>query len=95
SKTRQAGASLKLIRWQLVVMALLVVACLYGLAKMALGMADDNASTLINIGWATYDLVMLSVLIVAVRYRPPDEAEAEAETLAAGTLRGRAAAGRA
>jgi cellulose synthase (UDP-forming) len=97
SKTRQAGASLKLIRWQLVIMALLVVACLYGVTRMMLGIADDNASTLINIGWAVYDLVMLSVLIVAVRYRPADEeSEPEPELVdAAATMRGRAAAGRA
>jgi cellulose synthase (UDP-forming) len=98
SKTRQAGASLKLIRWQLVIMALLVIACLYGLAKMMLGIADDNASTLINIGWATYDLVMLSVLIVAIRHRSVDEEQTDAGPAlidAAATARSRAAAGRA
>jgi cellulose synthase (UDP-forming) len=96
SKTKQAGASFTLIRWQLAVIILLVAASSYGLARIVLGIADDTASTLINIGWATYDLLMLSVLIVAITHRDAGTGEpAETEPIASATARGRAAAGKA
>jgi cellulose synthase (UDP-forming) len=67
-KTRQAGASLRLVRGQLAVMALLAGGVVYGLARLALGVADDPFALLVNIFWAGYDLLLLGVVLVAARY---------------------------
>ena len=40
-----------------------------------LGYFDDTAGTLVNLFWVGYDLLMLSVCIEALTYRPPAEAE--------------------
>jgi cellulose synthase (UDP-forming) len=71
-KTRQAGASLRLISPQLVIGALLIIASIYGGARLLLGDSDDVVAILINISWSIYDLLVLSILLVAVRYRPDD-----------------------
>ncbi|MGN6810915.1 MAG: glycosyltransferase, partial [Thermomicrobiales bacterium] len=47
-KTRQGGVSWRLVRWQLVMMALLIAAMVYGLARLALGHASDGPAILIN-----------------------------------------------
>ncbi len=83
-KTRQAGASFRLIVPQLVVMAALVAAVIYGLARLALGLANDRLSITVNVAWALYDLVMLSAIIGAALYEPP--ASSELELLADGAL---------
>ncbi|MCC6790828.1 MAG: cellulose synthase, partial [Thermomicrobiales bacterium] len=77
-KTRQGGVSLRLVREQVILMALLAVAIVVGLAKLALGIASDEVPIIVNIAWATYDLVMLSVVLDAVTYAPPaDEVPGE------------------
>ncbi len=93
-KTRQAGASLALIRPQLVVMTLLVVASLWGLARLALGQADDPTAVLINVGWAAYDLAALSILLVAATWQPDsaDDVPTPAATSVA-DIRGRVGRG--
>jgi cellulose synthase (UDP-forming) len=75
-KTRQAGSrSLRLLAPQALVGALLVLACLVGLLRWWLGLAE-GLGTLVNIAWAVYDLATLSVLIQAARYRGYDAAVA-------------------
>jgi cellulose synthase (UDP-forming) len=77
-KTRQSGSrSLRLLAPQAVVGALLVLACLIGLLRWWLGLAQ-GLGTLVNIAWAAYDLATLSVLIRAARYRGYDAAVAGA-----------------
>ena len=67
-KTRQAGASLGLVRWQVVAVVLLGSAVVYGLARLLLGLAEDPFAVLVNIFWACYDLLLLGVVLVAARY---------------------------
>jgi hypothetical protein len=55
-------------------MALLIVAAMVGSSRLVLGYFDDSAGTLVNLFWVGYDLVMLSVCIEALLYRPPEEA---------------------
>jgi cellulose synthase (UDP-forming) len=74
-KTRQGGVSLQIVRWQIVAMALLLAAALYGLARLALGLTTDGVPILVNIFWVGYDVAMLSVVFAAVAYRPDDEAD--------------------
>jgi cellulose synthase (UDP-forming) len=69
-KERQAGASMALIRPQLIIMALLVAASVWGLGRVALGRAEDPVAVAINVGWAAYDLAALSILLVAATWRP-------------------------
>jgi cellulose synthase (UDP-forming) len=72
-KTRQAGGPpWRLIRPQLVAMGLLVVAVVVGLTRLALGLAPSAAGTFVNVGWVTYDLVVLSVIIDAALYMGPE-----------------------
>jgi cellulose synthase (UDP-forming) len=74
-KTRQGGVSLQLVRPQLVFMALLVVAIMFGLGRLALGLHDDGIPVLVNVVWAIYDLVALSVVLDAVLHRPPEDTD--------------------
>jgi cellulose synthase (UDP-forming) len=74
-KVRQdGGPPWHLIRPQLVVMVLLVVALVVGLARLATGLSEP-LGTLVNVVWVVFDLVVMSVLLKAARYRghEPDE----------------------
>lgn len=93
SKTRQGGASLGMVRWQLIAMAALALATTYGLLRLALGLTSDTVPITVNALWAIYDLIALSAVLQAVRYRPSEE-EAIDSVMAA-DARGRAGAGRA
>jgi cellulose synthase (UDP-forming) len=77
-KTRQAGGPpWRLIRPQLVAMALLVVAGVVGVVRMAVGQADV-VPTCVNMIWIVFDLVVLSVVVQAALYRGSEE-EQEAD----------------
>jgi cellulose synthase (UDP-forming) len=68
-KTRQAGAKpLRLLRFQAIVALLLALACALGLLRWALGLGE-GLGTLVNVAWAIYNLLALSVLVAAARYR--------------------------
>ena len=68
-KTRQEGGPpWQLVRPQLIAIGLLVVAALVGVVRMAVGQADV-LPTCVNLGWIVFDLVVLSVVVKAVRYR--------------------------
>jgi cellulose synthase (UDP-forming) len=80
-KTRQAGASLRLVRPQLVAMGLLVLAAVVGLIRVIVGDAEAGGAVMLNVIWVVYDLVSLSVVVDAALYRgftdvepPPQEA---------------------
>ncbi len=68
-KTRQAGASLRLVRPQLVAMGLLVLAAVIGLVRVIVGDADAGGAVMLNVVWVVYDLVSLSVVVDAAFYR--------------------------
>lgn len=71
-KVRQGGIFLELVRPQLVAMGLLVVGIGVGLARIALG-STETLPILVNVFWAAYDLVMLSAVVRAATWRPPEE----------------------
>ena len=81
-KTRQGRASWSIVRWQLIVMGLLIAAGLYGLARLALGLTHETVPILINVFWICYDVAMLSVVFRAVTYSP-GEVEATPDTMLA------------
>lgn len=72
-KTRQAGRYFGLVRWQLLMMALLAIAIVVGLGQLASGWRSDGLPVVVNVFWAVYDLVMLSVVIDAAMYQPTEE----------------------
>lgn len=74
-KTRQTGVFWQLVRPQLVFMALLVIAIVIGVSRLILGIHDDTVPVSINVAWAMYDLVALSVVLEAVTHRNADETE--------------------
>jgi cellulose synthase (UDP-forming) len=68
-KTRQdTGPQWALIKPQLIVMALLVVAIIVGVLRLLLNGAEP-VGTGVNIAWAVYDLIVLSVLLKAATFR--------------------------
>jgi cellulose synthase (UDP-forming) len=69
-KSRQGGVHLRLVWPQLAAMALLTSAVVVGLLQLALGMLHDAGPTLINVVWACYDLIVLSVVLDAALYDP-------------------------
>jgi cellulose synthase (UDP-forming) len=73
-KTRPTGDRpfpWRLIRPQLVAIALLVAAAVIGLVRLWLGLAPTAQGTWINLVWVVYDLVVLSVIVQAARYSGP------------------------
>jgi cellulose synthase (UDP-forming) len=80
-KARQSGApGWSLIRPQLVAMVLLVVALAAGLVRLAAGM-NEPIGTLVNVAWVVFDLVVMSVLIKAVRYKGFNPLERNADAI--------------
>ncbi|WP_245827929.1 glycosyltransferase [Sinomonas mesophila] len=68
-KTRQAGSRpLRLLWAQAIAALLLAVAVLLGLVRWFLGLGE-GIGTLVNVAWAFYDLLLLSVLVGAANYR--------------------------
>jgi cellulose synthase (UDP-forming) len=57
-----------LVKYQLLAAGLLMVAMVVGIARLALGHAGALA-TGVNLFWALFDLVILSVIVPATRYR--------------------------
>jgi cellulose synthase (UDP-forming) len=79
-KFRQdGGPRWSLIRPQLVVMALLGAALVIGVVRLALGL-NEPVGTLVNVAWVAFDLVVLSVLVKAVKYKGfiPEKRNADA-----------------
>jgi cellulose synthase (UDP-forming) len=79
-KARQSeGSSWNLIVPQLVAIALLVAALIAGAVRLAAGL-NEPVGTLVNVAWVIFDLLILSVLVKAVRYKgfTPDERNVDA-----------------
>nr|WP_156665507.1 glycosyltransferase family 2 protein [Rhodococcus phenolicus] len=72
-KTRQGDGALPwhLVRFQLIAMAVLVVASVIGITRLYFG-AISALGVGVNLFWVLFDLVILGVVIQAVRYRGPD-----------------------
>nr|WP_246169613.1 glycosyltransferase family 2 protein [Actinotalea subterranea] len=69
SKVRRADPQAwRLVLPQLVAAGTLVAAAIIGLVRFSLGYAPW-LGTLVNLGWVAYDLLVLSVLVQALRYR--------------------------
>lgn len=88
-KTRQGGVSLALIRWQLIMMVLIIVSIAWGLGRLALGYVTNGLPLLINVAWACYSLVALSAVIDAATYEPDEAPAVGEETVTAATMSGR------
>ncbi|WP_368496705.1 glycosyltransferase [Herbiconiux sp. A18JL235] len=75
-KTKQAptGVPWRKLRWQLIAAVVLVIAVVVGIIRVVV-LQDEFVGTVVNVVWVAYDLLMLSVLVGAVRYRGyvPDE----------------------
>jgi cellulose synthase (UDP-forming) len=68
-KERQAGGpNWRLVAPQAAVAAVLVLASLVGVARLVLHLGEP-IGTAVNLAWVVFDLVILSVLVPAVRYR--------------------------
>jgi cellulose synthase (UDP-forming) len=91
-KTKQAGGpAWSLIRPQLIAMGALAAAGVVGLVRIAVGQAALTP-TLVNLAWIVFDLVVLSVIIQAARYRGEPEDEPYPGDAASGTERSPAVA---
>lgn len=76
-KTRQAGGRFpwRLVAPQLIAAAVLVVACVIGGARLLTGNAPSVIGVGVNVAWVAYDLVVLSVIVEAGRFRSADPVE--------------------
>lgn len=68
------GPTWRLVRPQLVAMAVLVVASGVGVARLQLGLATAQG-TYVNLVWVAYDLLVLSIVLRAARHRAPHSPE--------------------
>ncbi|MDP2310201.1 MAG: glycosyltransferase [Pseudomonadota bacterium] len=71
-KTRQGGAHWALVRPQLAMTVLLAGSGIYGVVQLASGRAHETFPTIINLVWAVYGIVMLSVVLNAARWQPKE-----------------------
>ncbi|MEO5778828.1 MAG: glycosyltransferase family 2 protein [Arthrobacter oryzae] len=68
-KDRQSGGPRwSLIRPQLAVGVMLIVAAVVGIARLAAGMSEP-VGTLVNVVWVVFDIIVMSILVRAVLYR--------------------------
>lgn len=72
TKQSQDGRPWHIVRPQLIAMVLLVVASMIGIVQLYRG-AISVLGVGVNLFWVLFDLVILSVVITAVRYRGPDQ----------------------
>ncbi|OAN39031.1 glycosyltransferase family 2 protein [Microbacterium sp. H83] len=82
--TRKDGRDPRGVPWgqiwpQLTAMVMLMIALVIGVARVIVG-TGDGTGTLVNTIWVLYDLVVLSVIIQAARYRGPAPRALEKET---------------
>ncbi|HWI02042.1 MAG TPA: hypothetical protein VNT27_17070, partial [Propionibacteriaceae bacterium] len=80
----------RFVRPQLITIVVLIVALAVGIARQLLGYATNPWDTAVNVVWVAYDLVVMSVLIQAARFkgsrmseqggRPPRTPEAAPQT---------------
>jgi cellulose synthase (UDP-forming) len=68
SGTRDSRLPLRKIRWQILAALAMVVAMVIGIIRVVV-LQSELIGTLVNLGWVGFDLISLSVLIGAVRYR--------------------------
>lgn len=73
-KTRQTEQSVPwhLFKWQLTAMAVLIIASVIGIVQLYFG-AISVLGVGVNLFWVLFDLLILSVVIQAVRYRGHEE----------------------
>ena len=76
-KTRVKSASFRFVMVQIILMILLVAAVTYGLLGLAVGLRHDGVAVLANVFWATYDLLLLSVVIRALLFVNGEDKTAE------------------
>jgi cellulose synthase (UDP-forming) len=78
-KTRQArgGFPFRLVMPQLVAYVVLVLACVVGVVRLAVGATDTVVGTGVNLVWVAYDLLVLSVIFQAASHRAPEPSETE------------------
>jgi len=74
TKQEQGAIPWHLVRWQLAAIALLVVASVIGIVQLYFG-AISVLGVGVNLFWVLFDLVILSVVFQAVRYRGHQEEE--------------------
>ncbi|EQM72789.1 glycosyltransferase family 2 protein [Microbacterium maritypicum] len=82
--TRKDGRDPRGIPWgqiwpQITAMAMLAIALIIGITRVIIGTADGTG-TIVNTAWVLYDLVVLSVIIQAARYRGPAARALEKES---------------
>ncbi|MEI7987895.1 MAG: glycosyltransferase [Chloroflexota bacterium] len=70
-KQRQSGNYLPLIWPQLLIAGLTILACVYGIYKLTIGLANP-IGIYVNIFWGCYNVWMLSAIIKAAVYKPPE-----------------------
>ncbi len=72
-KTRQAvgGFPWRLILPQTLACVMLVLAVIVGVTRLAIGAASSGIGVSVNVAWVLYDLLVMSVIFQAARYRAP------------------------
>lgn len=68
-KTRQAGGNQwRLIKYQIIVAAVLLVAAIIGIVRLVQGL-NEPIGTAVNVAWVLWDIGLMSILFHAVRFR--------------------------
>ena len=74
-KTRQnGGRQWRLIRYQIMVAVILLIAATIGITRLVLGLSEP-IGTGVNVAWVLWDLALMSILFHAVKYRGSEPEE--------------------
>lgn len=71
-REQEGGLPWRLVRWQLLAMAVLVVAMVAGVVRLEVFDEGSPLGVYANMFWVGFDILVLWVVVRAVRYRGPD-----------------------
>jgi cellulose synthase (UDP-forming) len=74
-KVRQSDVHWRTVAPQLTVMLLLSMSVIVGLVRLTFGLTQDAPGIIVNVFWACYDLVVLSVVVDALLYAGPEQVQ--------------------
>lgn len=82
-KIRQQGNFARLVLWQLGLIILTLVAVLYSVLHMWIGHGENFSAWLVNLFWASYNVVMLWGIVWAAFWKPEEDMTDRNQNLAA------------
>lgn len=79
-KIRQEGNFARVVAWQIGLIGLTLLGMVYSSLRLVFGQADNVAAWLVNLLWASYNIVMLSGIVWAAYWKPEEDLPGQSST---------------